>query len=80
MNIIIYIFSASFVFMALALMFTYHRTRHTGIFIMGLTYAAAAGLAIVLMHWGPLVGGFILVWVMRLMGLDPGTDIQQKKP
>jgi hypothetical protein len=72
MQIIVYIFAASFMFMAIALMFTYHRTRHYGVFLLGIAYAASAGLAIVLMHWWPLVAGFVLVWILRLLGLDPG--------
>ncbi len=71
MEIIIYILAASFIFMALALMFTYRRTRHYGVFLLGLTYGAAAGLALVLTHWWPLVAGFVLVWLLRLLGLDP---------
>ena len=71
MNLIIYIFSASFVLMSLALLFTYRRTSHYGTFVMGLTYAAAAGLALVMMHWWPLVAGFLAVWVMKLLGLEP---------
>ena len=71
MQIIIYVFAASFVFMAVALMITYKRTRHYGVFLLGLTYAASAVLAVVLMHWWPLVAGFALVWVLRFLGLDP---------
>ena len=73
MEIIIYIFAASFIFMAVALMFTYQRTRHYGVFLLGITYAASAGLAIVITHWWPLVAGFVLVWALRLLGLDPYT-------
>jgi len=72
MQIIVYIFAASFFFMAVALMFTYQRTRHYGVLLLGITYAASAGLAIVLTHWWPLVAGFVLVWILRLLGLDPG--------
>jgi hypothetical protein len=71
MNLVIYFFAASFVFMAIALMITYRRTRHFGVFLLALTYAASAALAIVLMHWWPLVAGFLLVWLLRLLGLDP---------
>lgn len=78
MDIIIYIFSASFIFMAVALMITYQRTKHYGVFLMGLAYGASAGLAIVLTHWWPLVAGFVLVWVLRLLGLDP--DTQRNEP
>jgi hypothetical protein len=30
---------------------------------------------VVLMHWWPLVAGFVLVWVLRFLGLDP--DVQK---
>ena len=79
MEFIVYIFSISFVLMALALMFAYHRTGHYGLFLMGITYAASAGLAVVLMHWWPLVAGFILVWVLRLLGLDPDAGAGSKE-
>ena len=71
MDIIIYFFAASFIFMAAALMITYRRTRHYGVFLLGITYAVAAVLAIVITHWWPLVAGFALVWVLRFLGLDP---------
>ena len=74
MNIIIYVFSASFIFMALALMITYKRTKHYGVFLLALAYGAAAVLAVVLTHWWPLVAGFVLVWLLRLFGLDPDTQ------
>jgi hypothetical protein len=72
MNIVIYVFSASFILMSLALLFTYQRTKHYGLFLMGLVYGASAGIAIVMVDWIPLVVGFALVWVLKLMGLDPG--------
>ena len=71
MQIVIYIFAASFVFMAVALMVTYKRTRHYGVFLLGLTYAVSAALAVMLAHWWPLAAGFALVWILRFLGLDP---------
>ncbi len=73
MEIVIYLFAASFVFMAIALMITYQRTRHYGVFLLGLAYGASAVIAIMLTHWWPLVAGFVLVWLLRLLGLDPDT-------
>ncbi len=73
MNIIIYFFAASFIFMGAALFLTYRRTKHYGVFVMGLTYGASAVLGVMLMHWWPLVAGFVLVWMLRLLGLDPDT-------
>lgn len=74
MDLIIYVFAASFIFMAVALMITYKRTRHYGVFLLGLTYAVAAVLAVVLMHWWPLVAGFAIVWILRFLGLDPDVN------
>ena len=76
MELIVYLFAASFVFMAVALILTYRRTGHYGVLLLAVTYGAAAGMAVVLMHWWPLVAGFVLVWVLRLLGLDP--DVRRR--
>ncbi len=78
MNIIITIFSTFFVLMTLAVMFAFYRTRHYGLFLIGLTYGAAAGLALVLMHWWPLVAGFALAWAMKLLGLEQEVGEESK--
>jgi hypothetical protein len=80
MEIIIYIFAASFVFMGVALFMVYRKTRHYGVFLMGTTYFVAALIAVLLKHWWPLIAGFVLVWVLKLMGLDPGTNRKQGPP
>jgi uncharacterized membrane protein HdeD (DUF308 family) len=71
MDLIIYFFAASFIFMAAALMVTYKKTRHYGVFLLALAYAISAVLAVVLTHWWPLAAGFALVWILRFFGLDP---------
>jgi hypothetical protein len=77
MNIVIYLFSGLFVVLAVALLFAYYRTRHGGLLLMCTTYAAAAVLALMHMHWWPLALGYALVWVLRLMGLDPGPTMSK---
>ena len=72
MKVLVYLFAASFIMMALALLFTYQRTRHYGVFVMGVVYGATAAMALVLVHWWPLAVGFSIVWGLKLMGLDPG--------
>lgn len=74
MAIVIYIISGLFVLISLALFFAYNRTRHYGLMLMGITYAGSATLALLLMHWWPLVAGFVLVWVLRRLGLEPGRE------
>ncbi len=80
MELIIYLFAASFVFMAVALFMVYRKTRHYGVFLMGATYGVSAVIAVMLKHWWPLVAGFALVWVLRLMGLDPGPGKKDGPP
>ena len=74
-KIVIYFFAAAFFFWAMLLMITYKRTRHSGTFLLALAYAASAVLAALLAHWWPLVAGFVLVWMLRFLGMDP--DVQK---
>ena len=74
LQIIIYVFAALFIALALGLFFAYYRMRHPGTLLMGITYLAAAGAALGYMQWWPLVVGLVLTWVIRLMGLEPRTD------
>lgn len=79
MNIIIAIFSTFFAFMALAVMFGYFRTGHLGLLLIALVYGASAVLALVLVHWWPLTAGFALLWVMKMIGLEPQVSAQAER-
>lgn len=72
MEIVIYGFAAVFVLLAAALLFTWWRNRHPGALLLALTYLVAAGLAVMMSAWWPLVLGFLSAWALRLMGMDPG--------
>lgn len=74
MNFVVYIISGLFILLALALLFTFYRSRHAGTLLMAVTYGVSAALALMLMHWWPLALGFASAWALRLMGLDPGRD------
>ncbi len=80
MNIVIYICSGLFILFSLALMFAYYRTRQSGLALMSSVYGTTAILALMLMHWWPLVAGFALAWVLRLLGLDPRPDREVQRP
>jgi len=75
-KIIIYVVAGLFFLISMALFFAHGRTRHPGLLLMGITYGGSAVLAILLMHWWPLVVGFVLVWVLRMLGLEPGSKEQ----
>jgi uncharacterized membrane protein len=79
MDIVIYVFAGLFLLLALGLIFGYFRTRHPGLVLMASCYGTGAVLAVMLMHWWPLVAGFVLAWMLRMMGLDPGpADVTRK--
>lgn len=65
--------------MALGVMLAFLRNRHYGLFLIGVAYGAAAGLALVLMHWWPLVAGFALVWAIKLLGLEPKMEAEVER-
>ena len=79
MEIIVYLFSAGFVFMAAALFVAYRKNRHYGLFLIGLTYAGAALIAVLTKEWWPLLAGFALAWVLRIMGLDPDPERDRQR-
>ena len=72
MEIVIYSFAGLFLALSLTLIFAYYRTRHPGLVLLASTYGTAAVLSFMLMHWWPLLAGFVLAWLLRMMGMDPG--------
>ena len=71
MTIVIYILAALFIVLCVALLFGYRRTQHAGLLLMSIVYGTSAALALWKVHWWPLAAGFALVWVMRLLGMEP---------
>jgi hypothetical protein len=74
MTVVIYVIAGLFFLVSMVLFFAHGRTRHPGLLLMGITYGGSAVLAILLMHWWPLVAGFLLVWLLRWLGLEPGAE------
>ena len=72
MEIVIYVLAGLFLLLALGMLLGYYRTRHPGLVLMASCYGTASVLSVMLMHWWPLVAGFVLAWMLRMMGLDPG--------
>lgn len=67
----IYIVGGVFIALACAMLYVFYRSHHFGMFLMGVTYSASGILAIALPHWWPLLAGFVMVWLLRFMGLEP---------
>jgi hypothetical protein len=43
-------------------------------FIMGITYGVSGLLAISVSHWWPLIAGIVLAWMLKYLGLEPGSE------
>jgi hypothetical protein len=78
MEIVIYVFAGLFFLLALGLIFGYYRTRHPGLVLMASCYGTASVLSVMLMHWWPLMAGFVLAWMLRAMGMDPGPGSKEQ--
>ena len=74
---VIYFLAGGFVLIAVAMFFAFYRTRHVGLLIMAMTYAASGLLAATLPHWWPLLTGFVLVWLLRMLGLEPKVEVEE---
>jgi hypothetical protein len=71
---LIYGFAGLFIVLSCAMLYAYYRGRNFGLFIIGVTYGTSGVLAIALPHWWPIVAGFVLVWLLKLLGLEPSHE------
>lgn len=75
---LIYGFASLFIVLSCTMLYVFHRERNFGLFIIGVTYGTSGVLAIALPHWWPLVAGFVLVWLLKLLGLEPGYEPEKR--
>lgn len=73
MTIIIYILAGLSILLAIGGLSAYAQTKHIGLLLSSLVSIGFSVLAIVLVHWWPLIVGFGLNWGLRLLGLDPSA-------
>jgi hypothetical protein len=67
---VIHIFAGLFILLGAVMLYVFYRERHFGILLMGMTYTMSGLLAVVLPHWWPLVAGFVMVWMLKMLGLE----------
>jgi hypothetical protein len=73
MSIVIYVLAALSIVLAIGGLSAYVQTKHIGLLLSSIISISFSVLAIVLVHWWPLVVGFAANWGLRLLGLDPGA-------
>ncbi len=73
MAIVIYILAGIAILLAIGGLSAYSQTKHIGLLLSSIVSISFSILAVVLVHWWPLMVGFALNWSLRLLGLDPST-------
>lgn len=73
-----YAVAAVYIVLSFTMLYVFYRSSHFGMFVMGLTYGSSGLLAILLGHWWPLVAGYVLVWILKWLGLDPGSEARDE--
>lgn len=74
-----YVLAGLFIVLSCAMLYAFYRGRDFGLFIIGVTYGTSGVLAIALPHWWPLVAGFVLVWLLKLLGLEPSVGSEREE-
>ena len=77
MVILIYAFATLFIFMAMVMMFTYHRSPQRGVLLLGITYGVSAVVALVLLQAWPLFVGLLIAFGLRALGFDPAPRFRE---
>lgn len=72
MKYVIYLIDGFFLFLGLGGFFAFLQSKHIGLLLSAIIFVASAALSFYLTAWYPLVLGFAILWVLRLLGLDPG--------
>jgi hypothetical protein len=67
---VVYVFAVLFIGLGAAMFYVFYRERHFGMFLMGMTYSMSGLLAMALPHWWPLVAGFVMAWMLKMLGLE----------
>ena len=73
MKIVLYIVNGMFVVVGLGVLSSYAASRRIGELLAGIIFLASATASASLLSWWPLLIGFVALWFLRFVGLDPGA-------
>ena len=71
---VIYVLAGFFILFGAMMFYVFYRERHFGMLLMAMTYTMSGLLAIVLPHWWPLIAGFVMAWMLKMLGLEMGPE------
>ena len=75
---VIYAVAVLFILLSSTMLYVFYRQRDFSLLVLGVTYGVSGVLALALPHWWPLAAGFVLVWVLKWLGLEPGPGQQNR--
>lgn len=70
---VVYVVAGLFIALSIAMSYVFYRSRHFGMLILAVTYGSSGLLALSVAHWWPLIAGIVLAWLLRFLGLEPGS-------
>lgn len=80
MIILLYFFASVFIVLAFLLLFAFWRSRNWGLVLLSLVYSTAGLGAGYSLKWWPLIAGFVVAWLLRFAGYDPGFSLKRRVP
>lgn len=80
MAILLYFFASVFIVLGFFLLFAFWRSRHWGLVLLSFVYSASGFAAGYSLKWWPLIAGFVVAWLLRMAGYDPGFSPKSKLP
>lgn len=73
MAIVIYVLAGLSILLAVGGLSAYSQSKSVGLLLSSIISIVLSITAIVLVHWWPLVVGFVANWGLKLVGLDPSA-------
>lgn len=80
MVILLYFIASVFIVLSFFMLFAFWRTRHWGLVLLSFVYAGSGLAAGYSLKWWPLIAGFVVAWLLRIAGYDPGLTPNAKRP
>lgn len=72
MIILFYFIASVFIVLGFMMLFAFYRTRRKELLLLSFVYSASGLAAGYSMKWWILIAGFIVAWLLRFAGFDPG--------
>ncbi len=73
MTVVIFILAGISIVLAIGGLYSYSQTKRLSLLLSSIISIGFSALAIVLVHWWPLIVGFVINLALSRVGIDPGA-------